>query len=315
MMPVALLCQDESDDQDDDVIPALTDTAAKKTESSNILDGIDLRSETKVILRLINGDMLTGIIEGTLNSAKMGRGISLRSMVGTISIYEREIAEIRPYQEAYRHGARHYLMPTAEPLAKNNYIGLTELLFLNAGFGWEWLSVMAGTTVVPGISWQEQAKVLNVKATVAQIDNEKMPGGYWLAVGMNLAFINNRNALQHIYANGTFALDRTRFTSTLFYKVGNQDIYQATAGNLGRATINLPDGTLGLGLAFDIKISDRHDVRALAELWCADLLRPQKSAAFLGLRLHNTRYSADIGLAMFTAPALAPAVNFAWLPW
>ena len=270
--------------------------------------------------RLVNGDILSIQFEGKgpdalrQDSSKV-ESINVTMLIGDATIYADEIAEIIPVESYYKHNSHLFAMQTANPIQDNHYIGLGELLFVQGGFGYDIFSVQAGFSLVPGLSWQEQAKLLNVKATIFQDNNVLLPGSYSIAVGGNLTFVNDRNSIQHIYAAGSFLLERTTVTTMLFYKVGNADIYEATAGKYGSNIIRFNNGALGFGLGFDVRLFSRHDTRAIAELWCSDIMKPKASAGFLGIRLSTSRFSSDIGFAMFTAPALVPAVNFQWLPF
>ena len=218
-------------------------------------------------------------------------------------------------EDAYRFDSQLFLMPTANPIKSNHSLQITELCFAQAHIGWDRFSVIAGASLIPGITWQEQVKLLNVKATLYQENNVDMPGRYAFATGINLGFANSNNAIQHIYAVGSFTMERTTLTTTAFYKVGVSDIYEAKASSFGSTLISMPNGTLGFGIGFDTRLSDRHETRAIAELWCLDLLKPRNSAAFIGIRLHSSVYAADFGLSLFSAPFIIPACSFKWMPF
>ncbi len=282
---------------------------------------ITVFKETKIIdnkkyyLRLTNGDVLTGEIVEIFIDDKEGEAIKMKTAIGTATIYGKQVAAIRLLEESYRQSHRIFLMPTAEPIGSNHFIGAFEGVFLYAGVGWEWLSVTAGRTFVPTISGSEQFSLLTTKATVYQAENETMPGGMSIAIGGSLAFLNARNQIQNIFANATFTMTKTRLTGLLFYKAGNESFFNATAGTIGNVNVKYPNGAIGLGLGLDSKLSEWNDLHVIAEFWNNDVQVPFNSAALLGVRIGNTALSADFGVIAFTAPAFVPFISFAWTPF
>jgi len=288
--------------------------------TNELLTSIPLQKDSYYRIRLINGDLLTVQYkekgESTVREdSMMIESIIVKSMIGDITLYADEIAHIQILSTAYRQQSSLYFMPTANAIGNDSYISITQLAFLQAGFGYEDLSINGGMTFIPGLSFDEQGKQLNVKYTFYEEQQEIIPGHYTLAGGYSLIYANTANVIQHAYMIGSFHMPRTILTTALFFKTGSQQVYEASAGRWGSGIINYSDGALGFGLGFDIRLHARHDTRVLAELWCADIMRPRNSAGFIGLRLNNDRYSMDAGLAMFTAPAIVPAVKFQWLPF
>jgi hypothetical protein len=272
-------------------------------------------------IRLMNGDVLTGQYKEKGENANREDSVSIESIIfitvfGEFTLYSDEIIRLQSLKHAYRQQSSLYFMPTADPIMDDGYVSLTQLVFPQIGFGYENLSINGGFTVLPEMSFSEQGKHLNVKYTFYNEEQEDIPGHYSLAGGYSLVYVNSANLIQHAYVVGSFHMPRTTLTTALFFKTGSENIYRASAGNWGSGgIINFNDGALGFGLGFDIRLFSRHDTRVLAELWCADIMRPRNSAGFIGLRLNNDRYSMDAGLAMFTAPAIVPAVRFQWLPF
>jgi hypothetical protein len=288
--------------------------------TNELLTSIPLQKDSYYRIRLINGDLLTVQYkekgESTVREdSMMIESIIVKSMIGDITLYADEIAHIQILSTAYRQQSSLYFMPTANAIGNDSYISITQLAFVQAGFGYEDLSINGGMTFIPGLSFDEQGKQLNVKYTFYEEQQEIIPGHYTLAGGYSLIYANTANVIQHAYMIGSFHMPRTILTTALFFKTGSQQVYEASAGRWGSGIINYSDGALGFGLGFDIRLHARHDTRVLAELWCADIMRPRNSAGFIGLRLNNDRYSMDAGLAMFTAPAIVPAVKFQWLPF
>ncbi len=281
---------------------------------------ISLKKDETYRIRLINGDILTGLYkekgENILREdSTMIESIIFIAMMGDITLYSDEIASISKIRATYKQHSSLYFMPTANPIGSDAYVSLTQLVFPQIGFGFENISINGGITVLPGLSFEEQGKHLNVKYTFYEESQEFIPGHYTLAGGYSLIYANSANVIQHAYMVGSFHMPRTTLTTALFFKTGSENVYEASAGRWGSGIINFNDGALGFGLGFDIRLSSRHDTRVLAELWCADIMRPRNSAGFIGIRLSNDRYSMDAGLAMFTAPAIVPAVKFQWLPF
>lgn len=282
---------------------------------------ITVFKETKIIdtkkyyIRLTNGDILTGEIVEIFIDEKEGEAIKMKTAIGTATIYGKQVAAIRLLEESYRQSHRIFLMPTAEPIGNNHFIGAFEGVFLYAGAGWEWLSVTAGRTFVPTISGTEQFSLFTTKATVYKSENETMPGGMSIAIGGSLAFLNARNQIQNIFANATFTMTKTRLTGLLFYKAGNESFFNATAGTIGNVNVKYPNGAIGLGLGLDSKLTEWNDLHVIAEFWNNDVQVPFNSAALLGIRVGNTALSADFGIIAFTAPAFVPFISFAWTPF
>jgi hypothetical protein len=271
-------------------------------------------------IRLMNGDIVTGQYKEKGENAiredsAIIESIIVKTMIGDFTLYSDEIIRIQSVRNTYRQQSSLYFMPTADPIKDNAYVSLTQLVFPQIGFGYDNLSINGGITVLPGMSFSDQGKHLNVKYTFYNEEQDLIPGEYSLAGGYSLIYVNSANLIQHAYVVGSFHMPRTTLTTALFFKTGSENIYEASAGRWGSGIINYSNGALGFGLGFDIRLSSRHDTRALAELWCADIMRPRNSAGFIGIRLNNDRYSMDAGLAMFTAPAIVPAVKFQWLPF
>jgi hypothetical protein len=285
-----------------------------------VFQSIKLKKDETYRIRLINGDVLTaqykekGEYALREDSTKI-ESILVKTMLGDFTLYSDEIASMHLTRQSYRQQSSLYFMPTANAIGSDSYVSLTQLVFAQAGFGYENISINGGMTIIPGLSFEEQGKYLNVKYTFYEESQEIIPGHYTLAGGYSLIYANTANAIQHAYMVGSFHMPRTTLTTALFFKTGSENVYEASAGRWGSGIINYNDGALGFGLGFDIRLSSRQDTRVLAELWCADIMRPRNSAGFIGIRLSNDRYSMDAGLAMFTAPAIVPAVKFQWLPF
>lgn len=279
----------------------------------------DLRpsSTEKYYLRLVTGDILTGFIVEIIDDDEKGGGVKIRTAIGTATVYATQIAELTPMKTLYPHQHRIFIMPTADPIGGNHFIGLYELFFLYGGIGIsDIVSITAGRTIVPSVPSSDQVSVLNVKTTLYHSENQTMPGHMSFALGANLAWLNERNQLLNLYGVSTFTGARARITSVLFYKATGDDLVMASAGTIGNTTIHYEKGAVGIGVGLDTKLTEgRYDVHVLAELWNHDISRPTNTAIMLGFRLWNTTFSADFGITFFTAPAVAPVANFVWTPF
>lgn len=282
---------------------------------SEEIAGKELFLKEEYIIRLENGDIISGILTEFLEDDAKGKGFYLKTVLGNALIYEKEVKYIMTYEENFKHDHRIFLMPTGEPIGKNHFVGSFDLLFLYAGFGiTDYFSATIGTTLVPRLFDGQQAYLLNLKSTVYQQYWESMYGKMSIALGYNLAFVNEDNRFTHIYAAGTFKLRRTGFTMNMFYKSGSENYYEIKIQD-AIYPMTYANGAFGLGLGLDNRISDRHDLFFIGELWISDIANPRQSAATLGLRLANSAFAADFGLMLFPAPQAVPYVSFVWTPF
>jgi len=276
----------------------------------------DLRESEHIeyVLRLTNGDLLTGRIVEIVDDEGEPY-LRFKSSIGTAIIYQNQIIEIRLKEEQYRHDHRVFIMPTAEPISNNHFIGLFELFFGYAGVGiYDIGSITVGRTLVPGIPAEDQLTNYNAKATVYTMRDPGLKGALHFAIGANVATIG-QETLTNIYGVGTLTGERTRLTGMVFFKTSGSDIFDINLGNYGVATARYATGSVGIGLGLDTKFSSRHDTHVIAELWNNDVTRPTNSAFLLGLRQTNSDISMDFGLAFFTQPTVAPFVSFTWTPF
>lgn len=299
------------------ILPLLLAISTFASAQTFSLDDLQPSSTEKYYLRLTTGDILTGFIVEIIDDEEQGEGIKIKTAIGTATVYAVQIAELTPFKTLYPHQHRIFIMPTADPIGDNHFIGLYELFFLYGGMGiGDIVSITAGRTIVPSVPSSDQVSVLNVKTTLYHRENQTMPGHMSFALGANLAWLNARNQLLNLYGVGTFTGARARITSVLFYKATGDDIALASAGTIGNTTIHYEKGSVGLGIGLDTKLTEgRYDVHIIGELWNHNISRPTNTAIMLGIRLWNTTFSADFGLTFFTAPAAAPVANFVWTPF
>ncbi|MCU0424490.1 MAG: hypothetical protein MUF71_02570 [Candidatus Kapabacteria bacterium] len=307
--------------------------------TSPVLKGISANTDTEYLVRLINGDILSGKIIEILSKDLVAKelqtsektsdkssdkaaskaddeAIRLENALGVLTIFASEIVEITPRNGLYRHNHRLYIMPTAEPISGNAFIGIWELLFAYAGVGiTDYVSITAGRSLIPGILPNEQATLANLKITPYATPIDGSGTRIFTCVGGNIALLNENNIVGHVFAGATLKGSRTSLTGQVFYKVNAPNFYAIRGGNLFAFNANYAQGTFGLGLGLDSRLSDRHDVHFIGELWNADVLRPSNSALLVGLRLCNTAISMDFGVAVTPQPLAIPFVSFAWTPF
>lgn len=270
---------------------------------------------TRYYVRLLSGDELTGAIVDIVDDDFDGAGIQLRTAIGTATVFEWQIAEIRPLVFAYPHPHRLFVMPTALPIGEHEFIGLYELLFLYGGFGFQQvLSFTAGRTFVPSVPSEQQATLLMLKATLYDRRTEKHGEGVTLAVGGNLAYLNKNNPMTHLYGVGTWSSEETHLNALVFAKVSGADSTTVRMGTLGDVGLLYAKGTVGIGAGLDTRLAPgQRTIRFIGELWLHDVTQPKKAVAMAGVRLWNTDFSADFGLAVFRG-GVAPVASFVWTP-
>lgn len=271
--------------------------------------------ETPYVVRLKNGDMLTGFVAvvPALDSADRS-SIKLTTQLGAPTIYLDEIAEITPLDSYYRHKHRHYLLPTGISIKDDHFVGDFEALFFYAGAGiTDYVSVTFGRSIAPFIPSSDQLSLLNFKATLYSQEWDTFDGGMDLAVGSNLAFVNHNNRLVHFFTSTSFRLPKSILTGAVFYKTMGKDLYELKFGN-ERVNLNYPDGSWGLALGLDTRFTQRKDLHFVGEIWNSDITRPTNTGILVGLRLANTTFAADFGISYFTAPFFAPYFSFVWTP-
>ncbi|MBM4179116.1 MAG: hypothetical protein FJ211_07265 [Ignavibacteria bacterium] len=281
------------------------------------LDSFDPDPELIYYVRTTNGDVLSGLSTQVKEDGK-GHYIELTTINGRIQIYEVNIAWIGLYADSYRADSRGLIIPNAEPIGNDAYIGVTEAVMPTIGFGYTpYLNVVAGRTIIPGIGAENQFSLVNIKSTIYEAENGLVEGGkQFYAVGFNASWVNDVNFIGHIYGAATFTGKRTRLTTLLHWKAVGKEVYTISSGTLAsRFQFPYINGTLGVALMMDVRFPELHDVHLLGELWGADISRPAQSGLFVGLRQTNNQLTYDFGLGLLPRGVLVPIVNFAWTPW
>lgn len=283
--------------------------------NADIIDTFTGNDETQYVIRLKNGDLITGYLVEVSNDTTNGGSIKFRTQIGTTTIYLSEMVEVQIKDDLNRHSHRAFIMPTAEPIGKNHFISNYMIALFYAGFGiYDYVSITAGHSVIPTVLQQDQISILNVKATLYTMEWESMKGGMSIALGGNLAFINDKNRLSHIYSNVTFRGDRTDITGMFYVKTGDADFYDFRFSDRLYNAI-YTNNSFGIGVSMTTKFTERNDLYFVGEIWNTDIQQVTNTAILGGLRLQNSSFSADFGFIFFTAPAIIPVFNFAWTPF
>lgn len=279
------------------------------------LDDLKVDNETVYLIRLKNGDILTGLLVDIINDEKKGNAIKLQTMIGNPIVYLSEISYLEEKGNYNRHKHRAFILPTAEPIGKDHFAGNYELLFFYAGFGiMDYFSVTAGRSAIPNAVSGDQISVLNLKATIINLEWDNYPGGMTVGLGTNIGFINDRNRIVNYYTNFTFHIDRTYLTAAIYTKQGGDDFYTAYFQN-EKYDFMYQNGSFGLALGLTTKFSERHDLYFVGELWNSDFTKLTNTGILGALRIGNSSFAADFGLIFFTQPMILPVVNFVWTPF
>lgn len=300
------------------IILFLSNLFLAKAEEGECLLPKDLSKSNSVAyyVRLINGDILTGNIID-IESTSKGDAVRLKTIIGTSTIYACEIAEIAPVLQQYRHKHRVFIQPTAYPIGNDHFIANYELAAFYGGFGIsDFLSVTMARTFLPLQRGNNQFSDLNIKVSPQDMAFSTSDGNIAVAAGLNLSFANDINRMIHAYTVVSYTGNTRKSTlnMVMFYKAGTKDFTQVKVFN-EYYDFNYENGALGIGIGLDTRISKRHDLRIIGELWNANITKQTHSAFMLGLRLSNSMFSADFGIAASTQPFILPVINFVWTPF
>jgi len=282
---------------------------------NSVFDDVYIGSDIEYVLRLKNGDLLTGYIVEIINHPEEGEGIKFDTQIGIATVYANQIVEIFEKKEYYRHSHRIFLLPTADPIGNDHFIGAFELMFFYAGIGiGDWLSMTGGRSVIPFLPSEQQITVGNIKFSAPEFAIDTTGLSFGLAGGINMAFLNHDNRFVHYYGSATINFETTSITGSVFYKAGSADYYLLDIDNSIYDVI-YPDGSFGIGMGIDTEISSRHGLHFIGELWNSDVNKPTNSGVLLGLRIFNSNFSADFGVSFFMQPFVAPFASFVVTPF
>lgn len=270
---------------------------------------------TVYVIKNVFGDLISGYVVEFIHSDADGEGVKLQTDFGPLNVYEFQIEGIYIESEYYRHNHRVFIMPTANPVGENHFIGAFELMFLYGGFGLgDWFSATLGRSVLPTVRSADQISVANVKLSLPYFEFDTTGERLRVAGGFNYASINDANKLYHAYGAATLELSMTSLSAAVFYNASPEPIFQIRFGdNLYAA--NIYDGGFGLALGMETRIKSSVDIRIIGEIWNNDVTRPNRTLSLLGLRYSGRLCSADFGLAYSTAPFVAPFASFVFTPF
>lgn len=268
-----------------------------------------------IIIRMMNGDILTCKILDFEQSDSVNEVITVQTQIGKTKVFSYEIAEIQLVEKYNRQTHRIFLLPTAEPIGRNHFIGDFEMLFLYAGVGISnFLSITAGTSVIPYIPLKDQISLVNTKFTLYTMNWESFEGKMSIALGGNYALMNTENKLYHVYSSVSFTMPKSIVSLSVFTKFGNQDVYNVHFDkNLFDMTYE--NGSFGIAAGLDTRFSATKDIHFIGEIWNSDVTRPTNTAVLVGFRLCNTTLAADFGVAISTSPFFIPFASFVWTPF
>lgn len=267
------------------------------------------------MFKMKNGDVISGYVVELVKHPDFGEGVRVDAELYSTTLYAAFIEEIYLMPNNYRHSHRIFLLPTAEPIGNDHFVGVFELLMLYGGFGiGDIVSVTAGHSMVPGVGFSEQVSILNLKATVYTMHFQSLFATLSFAVGGNMAFVNDQNRFDHIYTMATFSGQKTSVTAGIYYKAGEKNYYRVHVREY-LYDFNYENGAFGIGLGIDTKFSSKHDLHFIGELWNSNVQKPSDTGVFLGFRLGNMHFSSDFGIALFTEPFVIPFASFCWVPF
>ena len=211
----------------------------------------------------------------------------------------------------------YFLMPTANPISNNHFIGSYEMFFIMGGIGiFDYVSIFGGYSFIPLTNTREQITLINTKVSIPpiKIDNNS---NIALATGYNYGQINNNNKLHHLFAIATYnhnAENPANASIGIFYKAGEQD-YSRIILFERFFDIIYPNGAFGVCGGFEKHFNTRKDLSLLFEIWNNDVMNGANTGILLGLRLSGKKFYSDFGLAVITAPFVAPFFSFVWMPF
>ncbi len=304
---------------------------------SNYKENTNIESNTTYIVKLNNGDVISGNIIAIVSTitdfnAILNKETNIDSFVPfiivkffdeEIIIYEDEIIDIkvRKVVENVFQYQNHslFLMPTANPISNNHYIGNYELFFIMGGVGIsDYVSLIGGYSFIPFTAASDQIALVNAKISIPYI-NVKKNNDLCFAFGYNYGHINTHNKMHHLYGIGTYNFkddyNPTNISAGIFYKIGDQK-FPEWARLLDRSFLfNYPDGGFGLCGGFERHFSSRKDLSLILEIWNADVGNASDTGILLGFRLAGSKVYADFGLSVITTPFAAPFFSFVWMPF
>lgn len=263
------------------------------------------RDSLRYIVQMKSGDSFRGNLVGHTDST-----VTVRTEFGRVTVAKELVEQFIPLDGPYRRRPLHFLMPSASPSGPGVFLSNYELGFWYGGVGLgNGATITAGATLVPGIPLKHQLYHAGAKITV-----ERSPE-YELAVGATYTWITTDHPYAHIYGVGTFPAGTARYSAMIIYKATGEDIARIAIAPFGGDTTDFNlfyEGAIGAAFGFDAPAFGRDDMMWVGEIWNNDITKPQNTVSLLGIRVMNETLSADFGIALFTAPFVAPVFAFTW---
>lgn len=275
------------------------------TSTASAQEPVELRDSLRYIVLMKSGDSFRGNLLAHTDTT-----VTIRTEFGRVTVRKALVDRFIPLDGPYGRRPLHFLMPSASPTGPGVFLSNYELGFwyLGVGLG-NGATITAGATLVPGIPLKHQVYHAGAKITVDR--NEE----YELAFGAAYTFITTAHSYGHVYGVATFPVGNARYSAMIIYKATGKDVARIAIAPFGGDTTSFSvfyDGSVGAAFGFDAPAFGRDDMMWFGEIWNNDLTKPQNTVSLVGLRLMNEMFSADFGMALFTAPFVAPVVSFSW---
>lgn len=264
------------------------------------------RDSLKYIVQMNNGDAFRGNLVGYTDTT-----VTVLTEFGRVTIPKSQISSFVSLDGPFKRRPHHFLMPTASPTGPGFFISNYELGFFYGGVGFSnGVTITGGATLIPGIPMASQLLHTGVKFTV-----ERNPE-FELALGTTTTWLTTDYPYTHIYGVGTFALGTGRYSAMILYRILGKDVARIAVAPFGAVDSTeftvFYTGSLGAAFGFDAPAFGRDDISWIGEIWNNDLTKVQNTASMIGIRVSNEHLSADFGVALFTAPFIAPVTSFTY---
>lgn len=270
--------------------------------------GAQERDSLLYIVQMKSGDSFRGNLVAHSDTT-----VTVVTEFGRVTVDKGLVEQFIPLEGPYRRRPLHFLMPTASPAGPGVFLSNYELGFYYAGFGLGYgATISAGATLVPGIPLKHQLYHAGAKFTLER------NADYELALGAAYTFMTTDFPYGHLYAVATFPTGTARYSAMLMYRATGDDVARIRIAPFNSVdTTDLTvfyEAAVGAAFGFDAPAFGRDDMMWVGEIWNNDVSKPQNTVSMLAIRVMNETLSADFGLALFTAPFVAPVFSFTWRP-
>lgn len=263
------------------------------------------RDSLRYIVLMKSGDSFRGNLVAHTDTT-----VTVRTEFGRVTIAKDLVEKFIPLDGPYRRRSQHFLMPTASPNGPGGFVSNYELGFYYGGFGIaNGATITLGATLIPGVPLRHQLYHAGAKFTIDRNDD------FEVALGATYTWITTENPYGHVYAVMTMPAGTGRYSIMALYRATGEDFATIAVAPFGGDTLKTSmhyPATLGAAFGFDGPAFGRDDMMWFGELWNNDVSKPQNTVTLVGIRLMNENLSADFGIALFTAPFVAPVISFMW---